>query len=123
MRGISKIHGATNQEAPSKPRPRIKLRVTRLLSVAKDKIRRYTVDAFRNAKDIMLTNKRISNLETKLKKAIEDPRESKIDYALEAFRKSEADHTKSINKKLFFLIFLWLLDKLVILAFFSMFKS
>ena len=123
MRGISTVHGATNQEAPSKPRPKIKLRVIRILSAIKDKIRRYTVDAFRNSKDIMLANKRINTLEARLKVAIEDPRESRIDYALEAFRKSEADHTKSINKKLFFLIFLWLLDKLVILAFFSMFKS
>ena len=123
MRSISSSYRATNQQAPSKLKPKFKLRVKRILRHIKDKIRRYTVDAFRNAKDIMLTNKRINILENKVIKLIEDPRESKIDYALEAFRKSEDDHTRSINKKLFFLIFLWVLDKLVLLALFYLFKS
>jgi hypothetical protein len=123
MRGISTVHGATNQQAPSKKKPKIKLRLKRALRHIKDKIRNKVMDAFRNAKDIILTNNRITKLESKLKESIDDPRESKIDYALEAFRASEAQHTKTINSKLLLLIMLWVLDKIVLFIFFMLFNA
>ena len=81
------------------------------------------MDAFRNAKNIMALDTKITVLDKKLKDAIEDPRESKIDYALEAFRQSEAKHTKTINSKLLLLIMLWILDKVVLLALFQWFNA
>ena len=81
------------------------------------------MDAFRNAKNIMALDQKITVLDKKIKDAIEDPRESKIDYALEAFRESESKHTKTINSKLLLLIVLWILDKAVLLILFTWFNA
>ena len=87
------------------------------------KIRRFIMDAFRNAKEIVRISDRIGKLENKLNKEIADPREDKIDYALEAFRKAEADHTKRINSKLIILILLWIFDKVILLLLFKAFNG
>ena len=118
MRGISTI-----QKAFKKPKARFTLKVKRAWRRMKDKIRNRTMDAFRNAKDIMMLGKNVAVLEKRIKDAIEDPRESKIDYALEAFRKSEAKNTKTINSKLLLLILLWILDKVVLFALFQWFNG
>ena len=81
------------------------------------------MDAFRNATDIMILSSKVSTLEHRIKKVIEDPRESKIDYALEAFRASETQHTKTINSKLLLLMLLWILDKIVLFILFQWFNG
>ena len=73
------------------------------------------MDAFRNAKEIARINGRMGKIEDKLNQEMLNPREDKIDYALEAFQKSEAKHAKIINIKLLLLILLWVLDKVIIL--------
>jgi len=123
MRGLSNTYGAINQQAPGKSKPKFKLRVKRILRHIKDKIRNQIMDAFRNAKDIMILSRKVSTLEHRIKKVIEDPRESKIDYALEAFRASETQHTKTINSKLLLLILLWILDKIVLFILFQWFNG
>lgn len=81
------------------------------------------MDAFRNAKEIARINGRMGKIEDKLNQEMLNPREDKIDYALEAFQKSEAKHAKIINIKLLLLILLWVLDKAIILFCFRYFNG
>ena len=111
MRGISSSHRATNQQTPTKRKPGKWLQFKRDVRHIKDKIRSYVMDAFRNAKSIVEINKKIQLVERK------------VDTSLKASNEMEVKYRKSVNFKLLLLLGLWILDKIVLFAFFQWFNG
>ena len=114
MRVLSSSYRATNQQAPKKKEP-IKptklLKFKRFIRQTKDKIRKFIMDAFRNAKGIGDLNKRMSALDLKMQQT----------FAISS--KLEVDHRKAINFKLLLLLGLWTLDKVAIFLYFQWFNG
>ena len=69
------------------------------------------MDAFRNAKSIVEINKRIQGIERK------------VDSSLKTSSEMEVKYRKSVNFKLLLLLGLWILDKVVLFAFFQWFNG
>ena len=69
------------------------------------------MDAFRNAKSIVEINKKIQLVERK------------VDTSLKASNEMEVKYRKSVNFKLLLLLGLWILDKIVLFAFFQWFNG
>ena len=111
MRGISSPHRAVNQQTPTKKQPGKWLKFKRDIRHIKDKIRSYVMDAFRNAKSIVEINKKIQLVERK------------VDTSLKASNEMEVKYRKSVNFKLLLLLGLWILDKIVLFAFFQWFNG
>ena len=111
MRGISSSHRATNQQAPKKKDPGKWVQFKRDVRHIKDKIRSYVMDAFRNAKSIVEINKKIQLVERK------------VDSSLKTSSEMEVKYRKSVNFKLLLLLGLWILDKVVLFAFFQWFNG
>ena len=111
MRGISSSHRATNQQTPTKRKPGKWLQFKRDVRHIKDKIRSYVMDAFRNAISIVEINKKIQLVERK------------VDTSLKASNEMEVKYRKSVNFKLLLLLALWILDKIVLFAFFQWFNG
>jgi hypothetical protein len=111
MRGISSSHRATNQQAPKKKDPGKWVQFKRDVRHIKDKIRNYVMDAFRNAKSIVEINKKIQLVERK------------VDSSLKTSSEMEVKYRKSVNFKLLLLLGLWILDKVVLFAFFQWFNG
>ena len=111
MRGISSSHRATNQQAPKKKDPGKWIQFKRDVRHIKDKIRNYVMDAFRNAKSIVEINKKIQLVERK------------VDSSLKTSSEMEVKYRKSVNFKLLLLLGLWILDKVVLFAFFQWFNG
>jgi hypothetical protein len=99
MRGISTTKRATNQQSPKKKSPRKWIKFKRDMR----NIRRFIMDAFRNARSIVDINKKLQGLERKL------------NTSLEISSEMEVKHRKSINIKLLLLLGLWVLDKVIII--------
>jgi len=111
MRGISSSHRASNQQAPKKKYPGKWVQFKRDVRHIKDKIRNYVMDAFRNAKSIVEINKKIQLVERK------------VDSSLKTSSEMEVKYRKSVNFKLLLLLGLWILDKVVLFAFFQWFNG
>ena len=111
MRGISSSHRASNQQAPKKKYPGKWIQFKRDVRHIKDKIRNYVMDAFRNAKSIVEINKKIQLVERK------------VDSSLKTSSEMEVKYRKSVNFKLLLLLGLWILDKVVLFAFFQWFNG
>ena len=111
MRGISSSHRATNQQTPTKKKPGKLLQFKRDVRHIKDKIRNYVMDAFRNAKSIVEINKRIQAIQ------------NKVDSSLQTSNEMEVKHREAVNFKLLLLLGLWILDKVVLFAFFQWFNG
>ena len=111
MRGISSAHRASNQQAPKKKDPGKWIQLKRDVRHIKDKIRNYIMDQFRNARSIVDINKRMQAMDRK------------IQSSLEASNEMEVKHRKSVNFKLLLLLGLWIMDKVVLFAFFQWFNG
>ena len=111
MRVLSTSHRATNQQAPKKRKPTKLLQFKRTIRQIKDKIRKFIMDAFRNAKAIGELNRRMGVLDQKVQET----------FAISS--KLEVDHRNAINFKLLLLLGLWILDKVAIFIYFQWFNG
>ena len=111
MRGISSSYRASNQQTPKKKYPGKWIQFKRDVCHIKDKIRNYIMDQFRNAKSIVDINKRMQAMDRK------------IQSSLDTSNEMEVKHRKAVNFKLLLLLGLWILDKIVLLAFFQWFNG
>ena len=69
------------------------------------------MDQFRNAKSIVDINKRMQAMDRK------------IQSSLDTSNEMEVKHRKAVNFKLLLLLGLWILDKIVLFAFFQWFNG
>jgi hypothetical protein len=110
MRTISSARNQTSQN-PKKKRQKLIRKYLDKFNYYQFLIRSKCMDAYRNAKSIGQLMQRMGKVEQKMKK----------DNAISA--EIESKYFTSINNRLYWLIGLWILDKLILLTFFLLFNA